>query len=210
MKLGTGRVALTFDMEHPSRSGHSHDAPESILDSLKRTHSRATFFVQGRWAKTEPRLTKRVVDDGHLLGCHSHFHAPMVSLTDDGIRADVEAATTALTQITGVEPRPWFRCPFGLGHDDARVLNALSECGYRNVHWNVEPQDWLETKTPDDLIASICADVDRQGDGSIVLLHTWPAATAAALPILLERLTGSGYEFVGVDELETNVASGRD
>lgn len=208
--MRASRVALTFDMEHPSRARHSPDAPEMILNALERTATRATFFVQGRWARSEPQLSKRVVSDGHLLGCHSNFHAPMSSLTDDGIRDDVEAATRALTEVTGADPRPWFRCPFGAGHDDARVLKVLNRCGYRNVHWNVEPHDWLETMTVDDLVTVVAEAVAREGDGSIVLLHTWPAATASALPILLDRLNGSGCEFVGIDELGTHFALGRD
>ncbi|HVQ88781.1 MAG TPA: polysaccharide deacetylase family protein, partial [Actinomycetes bacterium] len=123
------RVALTVDMEHPSRSAHDVGCPERILDALGSARVRATFFVQGRWARAEPATALRVVRDGHLLGCHSHFHAPLVDLTDAGIRRDVEAATHALVEVTGTESRPWFRCPFGAGHDDKRVLDVLQDCG---------------------------------------------------------------------------------
>ncbi|MFZ0322556.1 MAG: polysaccharide deacetylase family protein [Actinomycetes bacterium] len=197
-----GRVALTFDMEHPSRARHDPANPGRMLDALQAAGARATFFVQGRWARSEPDTARRVVDEGHLLGCHSHHHAPLVSLTDDGVRRDVEAASSALAQVTGVSPRPWFRCPFGAGHDDPRVLGLLDECGYRNVHWNVEPQDWLEDKTVDQLTASVLDDVVRKGDSAVVLLHSWPSVTAAALPTLIAELTARGYELVGVDSLQ--------
>ncbi len=198
----TQRVALTFDMEHPSRSGHDPDGPRQILDALWRSESKATFFIQGRWARTQPALAHRVADEGHLVGCHSHFHGPLMSFTDDGIRNDLEAATKAVQETTGVMPRPWFRCPFGSGHDDSRVLKVIAECGYQNVHWNVEPQDWVEGRTPDEVRSSIVRDIEALEHDAVVLLHTWPVATVRALPPLLEDLTASGHELVRVDELE--------
>jgi len=192
-------VALTFDMEHPSRAGHYAAAPQRILDALAETGTRATFFVQGRWARAEPALARRVVAEGHLLGCHSHFHAPLDALTDEGIQRDVTSAARALVEVTGQDPRPWFRCPFGAGHDDARVLAALGRCGFTNVHWNVEPQDWLEECTPQQLLDSVLSGVANVGDGSIVLLHSWPTATADALPQLLHDLSGA-YRLARVDD----------
>ncbi|HVQ88872.1 MAG TPA: polysaccharide deacetylase family protein [Actinomycetes bacterium] len=210
MRARKGQVALTFDMEHPSRRHHDPLAPTAILDSLRNTNVRATFFVQGRWARAEPNLAARVVNDGHLIGCHSNFHAPLVQLTDEGIRSDVEAASNAIGEVTGREPRPWFRCPFGAGHDDLRVLRVLRDCGYRNVHWNVDPQDWLESTTADALIQSVLDGVTQQPNGAVVLLHTWPAVTAAALPMLIERLAASERECVGIDDLESMAIQGKD
>jgi peptidoglycan/xylan/chitin deacetylase (PgdA/CDA1 family) len=188
-------------MEHPSRRRHDVDGPERILDALGHASVRATFFVQGRWARSEPRLAARVCADGHLLGCHSHFHAPLPSLHDDGIRRDVEAATLALQDVCGVDPRPWFRCPFGAGHDDPRVLAALAELGYRNVHWDVEPADWLEEISAENVHDRVVAGVAAGGDESIVLLHSWPTVTADALQGILQTLADSGCTFVGVDDL---------
>ena len=41
--------------------------------------------------------------------------------------ADATEGEEALGEVVGVEPRPWFRCPFAEGHDDVRVLGALRE-----------------------------------------------------------------------------------
>jgi peptidoglycan/xylan/chitin deacetylase (PgdA/CDA1 family) len=194
------RVALTFDSEHPDRPSATPGTTERILDELERAGVRATFFVQARWAMAEPELTRRIAADGHVVGNHSTYHARMTLLSDDGIRADVGDAADTLNEIAGVETRPWFRCPFGDGHDDARVAGALQELGYRNVHWDVETSDWEPETSAADIArgaADGCAEV---GDGAVVLLHAWPRHTADALPGLLEALSRSS--FVTVDELE--------
>jgi peptidoglycan-N-acetylglucosamine deacetylase len=195
------RVALTFDAEHPDRPLCPPGATESILDTLAEAGVAATFFVQGRWATSRPDLARRIADQGHLIGHHSKFHTRMPLLSDDGIRADVVEGQEEVISTTGRDPRPWFRCPFGAGHDDDRVLKILSELGYRDVHWDVEVEDWEPWRTAADLERDAVAGTLAHGDGAVVLLHTWPAPTAAALPVIVSRLTDAGATFSTVEEL---------
>ncbi len=202
MTPGSGiRVAATFDMEHPSREHQLAEAPGLILDTLHDHGIRATFFVQGRWAQAYPDLARRVVADGHLLGNHSHQHARMSHLTEQGLRADVRAAHEALLAVTGVDPRPWFRCPFGDGHDDPRIQLALAELGYSNVHWDVDSVDYSPATAREGFAERIAADVAARGDGAVVLWHTWPSITADLLGAALDALLSSGARLVGVDAL---------
>jgi peptidoglycan-N-acetylglucosamine deacetylase len=194
-------VALTFDAEHPDRPGSSTQSADTILDVLAGAGIRATFFIQGRWALAYPGLSRRIADAGHQVGNHSHFHAPMPILSDDGFRADVADAQAAVMQATGVDPRPWFRCPFGEGHEDPRVLAELDALGYRNVHWHVEVEDWEPSHAADEITGDVLAGIDEQGDGAIVLLHAWPEGTADALPRIIDGLRERRAEPVRVDEL---------
>jgi peptidoglycan/xylan/chitin deacetylase (PgdA/CDA1 family) len=43
--------------------------------------------------------------------------------------------------------------------------------------------------------------VDEHGDGAVVLLHTWPGATADALPAILDELRRRDAVTATVDEL---------
>ena len=196
------RIALTFDAEHPDRPGATPGTAERILDELERAAVRATFFVQSRWAMANPALARRIATDGHLVGNHSTYHARMTLLSDDGIRADVKDAAEALSEIAGAETRPWFRCPFGDGHDDIRVGALLGELGYRNVHWDVETEDWEPETSAEDIARTALEGFDERGDGAVLLLHTWPEHTADALPRLLEAFERAGTSFVTVDDLE--------
>jgi peptidoglycan/xylan/chitin deacetylase (PgdA/CDA1 family) len=60
-----------------------------LLDALMRRAVTATFFVQGRWASSYPALVRRMAEAGHDVASHSHHHAPMTLLTDEGVRRDV-------------------------------------------------------------------------------------------------------------------------
>lgn len=196
------RVALTFDAEHPDRPLCPPEAADRILDTLRDAGVHATFFVQGRWASAYPDRAARIPGEGHLVGHHSNYHARMTLLHDEGIRSDVEVAAERIRGATGVDPRPWFRCPFGEGRDDPRVLGVLEELGYRNWHWHVELEDWEPWATAERVADEAVSGSLQHGDGAIVLLHTWPAPTAEALPAILSQLTRAGGRFVRLDELE--------
>ena len=194
-------MSLTFDAEHPSRRQCPPRAAEQILDILHTREVRATFFVQGRWATAYPEVARLIARDGHLVGNHSHSHAPMPDLSDDGLARDIKDAEDSIRQLVGVDPIPWFRCPFGAGFDDPRVLHALAAHGYRNVHWDVAVEDWEDDRQATGVENDTVDRVLRHGDGAIVLLHTWPAPTVAALPRIIERLQGKGARFVTVAEV---------
>ena len=193
------RVALTFDTEHPARPCTGR-VLELILASLARAGAPATFFVQGRWARSSPDQARRIGSAGHLIGNHSHHHAPMDSLTEDGFRADVRAAGATIEAVTGVDPRPWFRCPFGAGMDDPEVLHRLEEMGYVHVGWDVDPRDWHEDSDAEAVARSVLEGI-RMRDDSIVLLHSWPDSTAEALPRILAGLAEAGAELVNIEML---------
>lgn len=194
------KVALTIDAEHADQP-RSEAIEPLLIETLRRERVRATFFLQGRWASANPGMVARISRDGHLVGNHSHHHAPMTLLSDDGIAADVTAAEQAITASGGGGPRPWFRCPYGDGHDDQRVLTVLSGLGYRDHHWDVDPRDWKPGRTESELVTTVLSGVDEHRDGAVVLLHSWPAVTARALPMLISELRRIGAQPVGLDEV---------
>src|SRR5690348_13936977 len=106
------RVALTFDAEHPDRP-HRPGVADEIIAQLAAERVRATFFLQGRWTEAHPATARRIARDGHLVGSHSYFHARMATLSAEGMRRDIGYAEHTIREIAGVDPRPWFRCPFG-------------------------------------------------------------------------------------------------
>jgi peptidoglycan-N-acetylglucosamine deacetylase len=200
---GPLRVALTFDAEHPDRPLCPPGSAERILDALRAASVRATFFVQGRWAEAHPDTARRIAEDGHLIGHHSKYHARMPLLHDDGVREDIREGAAAILEATGIDPRPWFRCPFGAGRDDPRILGLLDELGYRNVFYQVVVEDWEPWRTGQDVERDAVRGAVEHGDGAVVLLHSWPAPTADAVPGIIRGLREAGADLVGIDGLET-------
>jgi hypothetical protein len=62
------RLALTFD------DGPLPGTTDRVLDDLRDAGVRAAFFVIGRHAEQWPDLVRRMHDEGHLVGNHSHEH----------------------------------------------------------------------------------------------------------------------------------------
>ncbi|MBI3749555.1 MAG: polysaccharide deacetylase family protein [Chloroflexi bacterium] len=196
----TVRVALTFDAEHPDRPAAAGNA-EALLAVLARRGVRATFFVQGRWAEAYPATARSIADGGHLVGHHSHYHARLPLLTDAGIAEDIRDGGAALLDATGVDPAPWFRCPFGAGAGDPRVLAAIEAAGYRHVGWDVAADDWDPDHSSAFVSDGVLRGVAAHGEGAVVLLHTWPSATLDAIEPILDGLAVAGVELCRIDEL---------
>ncbi len=180
---------------------------ERLLDALERAEVRATVFVQGRWAEAYPATAQRIRPAGHLVGSHSFYHARMPLFSGPGFEEDVRSAERALIDILGVDPRPWFRFPFGAGFDDPQTLSRLEALGYRHSHWDVEPDDWDPRRTARQVEDTVVDGALSHGDGAIVLLHTWPSNTIEALPGILTRLRDKGASFVPLDELQGSMGA---
>jgi peptidoglycan/xylan/chitin deacetylase (PgdA/CDA1 family) len=195
------RVALTFDAEHPDRP-HRPGVSEGILDVLADRGVVSTWFLQGRWVEAHPDVARRVASDGHLVGNHSFYHARLPLLTDVGIATDVEAAERVIRDVVGVNPRPWFRCPFGAGADDQRVLGILDRLGYRDIVQDVVLEDWEPERTGAALTANALRETPAAGDPAVLLFHAWPPGTLDALPGIIDGLRAIGVRFVRIDELE--------
>jgi len=195
------RVALTFDTEFPGRPT-STGVEDRLLEALAERGVTATFFLQGRWARANPEQARRIAAAGHRLGNHSNFHAPMNGLDDGMLRYDIRRAEETIRETTGADPRPWFRCPFGAGMEDERVLAAIGELGYRHVGWNVDPEDWNEEHAGAEVERLVLEGVRARERDTIVLLHGWPEATAAALALIQHRLAADRDALVSVDSLE--------
>jgi peptidoglycan/xylan/chitin deacetylase (PgdA/CDA1 family) len=159
-----------------------------VLDVLAGTAALATFFLQGRWVSANPATARRIVQEGHSIGSHSNTHVDMTKLSARGLATEVEEAEERIREATGVDPKPFFRCPYGEGHDDARVVETLTAHSYRLVGWHVDPQDWNDELTAVDVVTALQAGLALTSESSpIVLLHTWPAWTSAVVKQVVEE-----------------------
>lgn len=195
----TKLVALTFD------DGPYGTSTRQILDILRDKQVRATFFILGKNTEKFPDQVRREVDEGHVIGNHSYDHsAKLPSLATSTFVADLKEAEQAITKASGLRPT-LYRPPYGALSQTMR--RALASEGYRNVLWNVDPEDWDYEKSPRaEIVKRILATVKPN---AIILMHDgrdthvdYPRDnTVTALPFIIDGLRARGYTFVTVDEL---------
>lgn len=102
-----------------------------ILDRLEERGIRATFFVVGQIARTDPRLVRRIRDSGHEVASHGWDHRRILELTPGQFRDDVKTSKDALEQASGM-PVVGYRAPtFSLVGKTLWAVDILAEFGMR-------------------------------------------------------------------------------
>ena len=183
-------VALTFD------DGPNPDATPLILDTLREKRVRATFFVLGSHAERWPELVQRIVHEGHQLGNHGYFHRKQHFKSPFYVRRDIRLGIRAIRRAGAPAPR-LFRAPHGFRSPWTTPI--ASSYGERTVGWSLGVWD-SDRPGPDEIVRRT---LDGVEPGSIILLHDGDGynpdgdrmQTAAALPIIIDRLKEQGYEF---------------
>ncbi|MEA2531614.1 MAG: peptidoglycan-N-acetylglucosamine deacetylase [Thermomicrobiales bacterium] len=197
---GRREVALTFD------AGDDRGYAEEILDTLRDFGVRASFGLTGHWAKENPDLVERMVDEGHMLFNHTYSHRSFTGfstsegeavLSTEDRQQELLDTEEIVRDLTGYELAPYFRPPYG--DYDAAVLSEIAEIGYTiTLMYNCDSLGWNGASV-DDIVAR-CGDAATPGD--IILLHVGAATLdAEALPRLIETLQAMDLAFVTAEEL---------
>jgi len=104
---------------------------ELILELLRRFQCRATFFVLGQVVREHPDLVRRMVAEGHELGCHGMDHEPLWDLDPAAFRRELRDFRAAVEEALGGFPVAGYRAPtFSLDESTAWALDVLREEGY--------------------------------------------------------------------------------
>ena len=187
-------VALTFD------DGPSPVWTPQILDELKKTDTKATFFMLGEHVEKYPEVARRAAAEGHEIGNHTYSHHVLFYYKQEELEKEIRKAEAAIRNVVG-QTTKYFRPPKAWLTDDEK--KKISEMGYKVVLWSLNSKDWV---TFDDKY--IMRNV-RPGD--IILFHDSGGAFAAeggdrretvlAVSRLIEKLKERGYQCVTITEL---------
>lgn len=127
-------VALTFD------DGPSPRWTPQVLDALRARGVHATFFVVGSNVDAYPDLSRRIVDEGHLLANHTYSHTNLDRLGPAKQAAEIDRGTAAIVAATGVRPC-LFRGPEG-AHHSSSVKQLAWERGLTIAGWTHDSRDY--------------------------------------------------------------------
>ncbi|KAJ3176152.1 chitin deacetylase [Geranomyces variabilis] len=105
---------------------------QDLAVQLATMNQNATFFVTGASTYYNPQVLKDLYTAGHEISVHSWSHAPMTSLTNQEIVAEIKYTEALIYSIIGRKPR-YFRAPYG--DVDDRVRAIAGALGYENVLW---------------------------------------------------------------------------
>lgn len=185
--LGPKEVVLTFD------DGPMPGLTPTILDTLDRYCTKATFFSVGQMAVAYPAGVREILRRGHTLGSHTWSH-PMnlTRLKGEQARNQIESGFAAVSLASGGRVAPFFRFP-GLS-DSQGLLAFLQERGIATFTVDVVSNDSY-IGDPARLINLTMERLEARGKG-IMLFHDIKGATARALPVILARLKERGYRVV--------------
>ena len=181
-------IALTFD------DGPNTEITPQVLDTLEENGAIGTFFLIAQNITPE---SAEMVRRAKAMGCgienHSLTHGFMNQMTVEQIRAEVQACTDRIVEITGEAPK-FFRPPF----------IAVSQEMYDNIDLTficgAGCEDWVPTVSAQERIERVLANAE---DGQIVLLHDmqWNQNTADALKVIIPELKKRGFRFVTCAQL---------
>jgi peptidoglycan/xylan/chitin deacetylase (PgdA/CDA1 family) len=162
-------VYLTFDDgPHPDRTNR-------ILDQFAEAGGHGTFFVIGRRARRDPQTLRRMLREGHAIGCHTWRHWSARRLPSQIYLDDVRRSRDEIQQLTG-QPIDLFRPPYG-ELTPLTLLRLMTE-GFRIIQWTHDTRDFL---LPTVSALSRRFDHETLSDGDIVLMHDDRCVTSYGL-----------------------------
>lgn len=106
-------------------------ATERILDFLEGYGTRATFFMLGTVAASEPELVKRIAADGHEIASHGWSHTLIHQLSPGQFQDELSRTEEVIVALTGNLPIG-FRAPqWSVSVKTPWAHEILAERGYR-------------------------------------------------------------------------------
>ncbi len=200
----TKRVFLTFD------DGPSSSVTPTILDTLKQYNIKASFFVLGTMAKSNPDLLKREKQEGHYIANHGYSHVyKNIYATETGALEEylktekiIQNALGDSTYQSGI-----FRFPGGSsgGYYDSIKKKAKKIFKQNNIaylDWNALTNDSAGATTEDAMMKSLKS-TSGNYNSLVVLMHDAPnkKTTAKVLPKVIEYYKSKGYIFLSLGDI---------
>lgn len=177
------KMYLTFD------EGYENGYTTVILDALKEKECPAVFFVTLSYAKKNPELIKRMVDEGHVVGNHSvnHKSTPTLSVAEQ-VKEIVDLHNYMVENYN--YQMTLFRPP--MGEWSTQSLEIARQIGYKSVFWSYAYLDYDVNKQMG-VDAAFPKVTGAAHDGAIYLLHAVSKDNAEMLPDVIDNFRENGY-----------------
>src|SRR5579871_744426 len=171
---------LTFD------DGPHPEATPFVLDELKKYQAKATFFCIGKNVAAYPDIYKRILQEGHRVGNHTHNHLNGWKVNDEKYFDDIEQSKKYIDSNL-------FRPPYG--RIKKFQIACLQKIGFKIIMWDVLSADFDTTISAEQCTLNVLRNTKK---GSVMVFHDSEKAferMRIALPETLNFFAGKGYNF---------------
>jgi polysaccharide deacetylase family protein (PEP-CTERM system associated) len=121
------RIPLETWPQYPSRVG---DNTRRVLEIFHNAGARATFFVLGFVAEREPSLVRDILAAGHEVGCHSHLHRRVFTMTPQEFREDLRRGRAAIEDAGGQRVLGYRAPTFSIVEKSLWAIEILAQEGF--------------------------------------------------------------------------------
>ena len=182
MDVTKKEIFLTFD------DGPHLTITNFVLDELKKFNAKATFFCIGDNVVKYPEVYRRILDEGHTVGNHTHNHL-------NGFYTDNKIYVGNVLEASKYIDSNLFRPPYGrIKTFQAKLLTHLKK-PYKIIMWTLLSGDFDNAITPQKCLENVILKISN---GAIVVFHDSEKAAERmmyVLPILLKTFLEKGYSF---------------
>ena len=186
--LADKEVVLTFD------DGPMRRFTKPILEALDEECVKATFFIVGRMALSDPDTLRDTAARGHTIALHSWSHKRLDRIGAAASKQEIELGLSATTLALGQPAAPFFRFPY-LGESSAMRAH-LKNRDIANIAIDVDSRDFL-TRNPSVMRKNVLSQLAKKGRG-VILFHDIQPSTAGGIRALLGELKAKGYRIVHI------------
>lgn len=165
----------------------------AILKILKEENVKATFYIEGQWAKNNKEFVEMIQEESHLIGNHAYNHPDMAKISDDDIQTQIKKTNDVIHAITGESP-VWFAPPSGSYNQ--RVVEIADSLKMETILWTVDTIDWQNPSVS----VMINRVMENIHPGATVLMHP-TEVIAEGLDQLIIQIKEQGYELGTIEKL---------
>lgn len=164
-----------------------------MLDILKNSQGKATFFIGGCWAEKNKSVVEAIHECGMEIGNHGYLHKDSDKLTDSRLKSEINSTKNLIEAYIGVKTT-LFAPPSGA--IDKRTAIVASDCGHKTIMWSKDTIDWRD----DDSDLIVTRATKNLVPGDLILMHP-TEATVKALPEILKKISAMGLKSAYVSEI---------
>lgn len=181
---GEKYVALTFD------DGPHQFLTPRLMDILKKTDSKVTFFVMGVKAIIHPEILERAVNEGHEVANHVWDHPVLTKINPKELNSQLSRTSEAIRAAIKSDPKT-MRPPYGLTNRRNNDI-IYSKKGMTVIQWSIDTIDW-QFPSPQIIVDRVMKKVKN---GDVILCHDIHTNTINTIPLLVDALRKEGYKLV--------------